>query len=120
MPVNPLSYGPSSRIPQRIPGPGIERVKRSEVQSLIQNQGSSAKLLVIKEMKTIFRETTEINKGFSIKDILKPMEEIDLQSITLNDEELKKKEEEAITNQIKRFKKQQEEKTKLEQLKEPK
>ncbi|MBY9011053.1 MAG: hypothetical protein KGD70_01625 [Candidatus Lokiarchaeota archaeon] len=119
MPVNPISYGPPSGIPQRIPGPGIERIKRPELQSLIQNQGSSSKLLVIKEMKTIFRESTEKNNGFSIKDILKPMEESELQSITLSEEDLIKKEEEAITNQIKRFKKLQEEKIKLEQLKEP-
>jgi len=118
--VNPISYGPPSRIPQRIPGPGIERIKRPEMQSLIQSSGSSSKLLVIKEMKTIFRESTEKNKGFSIKDILKPMDESELQSILLNDEELKKKEEEAINNQIKRFKEHQEEKIKLEQLKGPK
>jgi len=48
------------------------------------------------------------------------MEEKELQSITLSDEELMKKEEEAIKNQIKRFKKLQEEKIKLEQLNEPK
>ncbi len=119
MPVNPISYGPPSRIPQRIPGPGIERIKRTEVQSLIQSSGSSSKLLVIKEMKTIFRESTEKNKGFSVKDILKPMEESELQSIILSDDVLKEKEEEAINNQIKRFKEQQEEKIKLEQLKGP-
>jgi hypothetical protein len=71
-------------------------------------------------MKTIFRETTEKNRGFSIKDILKPMDEKELQSIILNEEELREKEEVAIANQIKRFKKKQEEKIKLEQLKEPK
>jgi len=120
MPANPISYGPPSGVPQRIPGPGIERIKRPDVQSLIQGRGSSTKLLVIKEMKTIFRETTEKNSGFSIKDILKPMDEKELQSILLSEEELIKKEEESINNQIKRFKKQQEEKIKLEQLKEPK
>lgn len=120
MPANPISYGPPSGVPQRISGPGIERIKGPDVQSLIQGQGSSAKLLVIKEMKTIFRETTEKNSGFSIKDILKPMDEKELQSIILSEEELIKKKEESINNQIKRFKKQQEEKIKLEQLKEPK
>ena len=120
MPTTPVSYGPPSRVPQRIPGPGIERIKGPEVQSLIQGRGSSAKLLVIKEMKTIFRETTEKNSGFSIKDILKPMDEEELKLITLSDEELIKKEEESIANQIKRFKKNQEEKLKLEELKEPK
>jgi hypothetical protein len=120
MPTTPVSYGPPSGVPQRIPGPGIERIKGSEVQSLIQGRGSSAKLLVIKEMKRIFKETTEKNSGFSIKDILKPMDEKELQSITLKEEELREKEEIAITNQIKRFKKKQEEKIKLEQLNEPK
>jgi len=120
MPVNPVSYAPPSGVPQRISGPGIERIKGPDVQSLIQGRGSSAKLLVIKEMKTIFRETTEKNSGFSIKDILKPMKEDELQSIILNPEDLMKKEEEAIANQIKRFKRNQEEKIKLEQLKEPK
>ncbi|MFX0010249.1 MAG: hypothetical protein ACFE9R_08045 [Candidatus Hermodarchaeota archaeon] len=119
MPTNPISYGPPSGVPQRIPGPGIERIRSQEMQSLIQGSGSSAKLLVIKEMKTIFRETTEKNNGFSIKDILKPMEEEELKAITLSDEELVKKEEVAITNQIKRFKKQQEEKIELENLKAP-
>ncbi|MFX1287859.1 MAG: hypothetical protein ACFFFY_04780, partial [Promethearchaeota archaeon] len=120
MPINPLSYSPPSGTPQRIPGPAIERVKGSEIQSLIQSQNSSAKLLVIKEMKKIFRESIEKHNGFSIKDILKPMDEKELQSITLSEEELIKKKEESINNQIKRFKKLEKEKIKLEQLKEPK
>ena len=126
MPVNPISYGPPIRTPQRISGPGIERIKRSEIPSLIQSRGSSAKLLVMKEMKTKFREITEKNKGFSITDILKPMNEDELKAIVLNDEELKKKEEIAINNQIKRFKKKQEQqeqkekKIKLKKLNKPK
>ena len=48
MPTNPISYGPPSGVPQRIPGMGIERIKGPDVQSLIQGRGSSAKLLVIK------------------------------------------------------------------------
>ncbi len=47
------------------------------------------------------------------------MEESEFQSIILSDDVLKEKEEEAINNQIKRFKEQQEEKIKLEQLKGP-
>ncbi|MFX0076220.1 MAG: hypothetical protein ACFE96_12310 [Candidatus Hermodarchaeota archaeon] len=119
MPVNPVSYGPPSGVPQRIPGPGIERTSHPDMSSLIQGQGSSAKLLVIKEMKTIFRATTEKNNGFSIKDILKPMDEKELQSITLSDDVLREKEEVAIANQIKRFKKNQEKKIELDQLKAP-
>jgi len=126
MPVSPMSYGPPIRTPQRILGPGIERIKRSELPSLIQSRGSSAKLLVIKEMKTKFREITEKNKGFSVTGILKPMSEDELKAIVLDDEELQKKEEIAINNQIKRFKKKQEQqeqkekKIKLKKLNKPK
>ncbi|TKJ26122.1 MAG: hypothetical protein CEE42_05730 [Promethearchaeota archaeon Loki_b31] len=126
MSVNPISYGPPIHTPQRVLGPGIERIKRSELPSLIQSRGSSAKLLVIKEMKTKFREITEKNKGFSVTDILKPMNEDELKAIVLSDEELRKKEEIAINNQIKRFKKKQEQqehkenKIKLKKLNKPK
>ena len=126
MPVSPISYGPLVRTPQRTSGSGIERIKRSELPSLIQSRGSSAKLLVIKEMKTKFREITEKNKGFSVTDILKPMSEDELKAIVLSDEELKKKEEITINNQIKRFKKKQElkeqkeKKIKLKKLNKPK
>ncbi len=126
MPVNPISYGPPVRTPQRIPGAGIERIKRVEISSLIQGRGSSAKLLVMKEMKTKFKEITEKNNGFSVTDILKPMSEDELKTIVLNDEELKKKEEITINNQIERFRKKQEQKeqkekkVKLKKLNKPK
>jgi len=126
MPVSPISYGPPVRTPQRISGSGIERIKRSELPSLIQSRGSSAKLLVMKEMKTKFREITEKNKVFSVTDILKPMNDDELKAIILSDEELKKKEEIAINNQIKRFRKKQEQqeqkekKIKLKKLNKPK
>ncbi|MBA7485667.1 hypothetical protein ES707_21216 [subsurface metagenome] len=77
-------------------------------------------------MKTKFREITEKNKGFSVTDILKPMSEDELKAIVLSDEELKKKEEIAINNQIKRFIKKQEQqdqkekKIKLKKLNKPK
>ena len=126
MPVSPISYGPPVRTPQRISGSGIERIKRSELPSLIQSRGSSAKLLVMKEMKTKFREITEKNNGFSVTDILKPMSDEEFKAIVLSDEELKKKEEITINNQIKRFKKKQElkeqkeKKIKLKKLNKPK
>ena len=120
LPVNPLLSGPPIRTPQRIPGPGIERIKRPDLPSLIQRSGSSAKVLVIKEMKAKFKETTDKNDGFSIKDFLKPMGEIELKAITFNDEELIKREEKAIQNQIRRFELQQEQKVNLEELKAPK
>jgi len=126
MPVNPISYGPPVRTSQRIPRPGIERIKISELPSLIQSRGSSAKLLVIKEMKTKFREIIEKNKGFIVSDILKPMSEEELKNIVLSDEELKKKEDIAINHQIERFIKKQEQKeqkeknVKLKKLNKPK
>ena len=126
MPVSPMSYGPPVRMSQRNSGPGIERIKRSELPSLIQGRGSSAKLLVMKEMKTKFREITEKNNGFSVTDILKPMSDEEFKAIVLSDEELKKKEEITINNQIKRFKKkheqqeQKEKKIKLKKLNKPK
>ena len=126
MPVNPISYGPPVRMSQRNSGPGIERIKRSELPSLIQGRGSSVKLLVMKEMKTKFREITEKNNGFSVTDILKPMSDEEFKAIVLNDEELKKKEEITINNQIERFKKKQEQqeqkekKVKLKKLNKPK
>ena len=126
MPVSPMSYGSPVHTPQRVSGPGIERIKRSELPSLIQGRGSSVKLLVMKEMKTKFREITEKNNGFRVTDILKPMSEDELKAIVLSDEELKKKEEITINNQIERFKKKQEQqeqkekKVKLKKLNKPK
>jgi len=120
LPVNPMLSGPPVRTPQRILGPGIERIKRTELPSLIQSRGSSAKVLVIKEMKAKFKEITEKNDGFSIKDFLKPMGDAELTAITLNEEELMEREEKAIQNQIKRFEQQQEQEIKLLELKAPK
>ena len=120
LPVNSILSGPPIRTPQRISGPGIERIKRTASPSLIQSRGSSAKVLVIKEMKAKFKETTETNQGFSIHDFLKPMGEAELKAITLNDEKLIEREEKAIKNQIKRFEQQQEQEIKLLELKAPK
>jgi hypothetical protein len=120
LPVNSILSGPPIRTPQRIPGPVIERIIRTDSTSLIQNRGSSAQVLVIKEMKAKFKETTEKNNGFSIKDFLKPMGEDELKLLTLNEDELMKREEKAIQNQIKRFEKIQEQNVNLEGLKVPK
>jgi len=120
LPVNSMFSGPPIRTPQRIPGPGIERIRRTDNPSLIQSRGSSAKVLVIKEMKAKFKETTDKNEGFSIKDFLKPMGEAELKTIILDDEKLMELEEKAIQNQIKRFEQQQEQEIKLLELKAPK
>jgi len=119
MSINTASFGPPRGVPQRIPGPVIERIKSPQSPSLIQNRGSSAKILVIKEMKDIFQKTTDKNNGFSIKDILKPMSNDELRLITLDDEELQKREAAAIKNQIKRLENKKNDEIQLEDLKKP-
>ena len=78
---------------------------------------SSGKLMVIREMKSIFNENINKNSTFNIKDILKPLTEEELKAMMLDDEELIKKEEKAIENQIKRLKKKQKEEIQVEDLK---
>ncbi|MFW9952536.1 MAG: hypothetical protein ACFFKA_20645 [Candidatus Thorarchaeota archaeon] len=119
MPLNAISYGPSTGTPQRIPGPAIERNSKPELNNLILGGGSSAKVLVIREMKEKFQKTIEIHNGFSIKDILKPMNDDELKAITLDEETLRKKEQVSIQNQIKRLEKKQGNKIELEGLKKP-
>lgn len=121
MSFNNTQYLPSIPVVKRSQDTGIERIKMlSSNPSLIQNGVPSAKILVIKEMKSIFQSSIEKYNGFSIKDILKPMSEEDLNSITFSDEELKEKEQEAINNQIKRLENKQKEQISLKNLKKPK
>jgi len=116
---NKLYKPPISNSNRRFKG-GIERIKGPSEPSLIQSQASSVKLMVVKEMKSLFKENIEKNVSFNVKDILRPLTEEELKSIILDDDVLMKKEEEAIKNQIKRFKKQNEKKFSLETLKKPK
>ncbi|MFX0000073.1 MAG: hypothetical protein ACFE9Q_06400 [Candidatus Hodarchaeota archaeon] len=119
MPNTNIQYIPP--IPgKRDSEPGIERIKLPKKPAFIQGQISSNKLMVIKEMKSIFKENIEKNTEFNIKAILKPLSEEELKAIMLNDEELIKKEEKAIKNQIKRLKKQKDKEIHLEKLKPPK
>jgi len=121
MSFNNTQYLSSLPVVKRSQETVIERIKMLPSNpSLIQNGAPSAKILVIKEMKSIFQSSIEKYNGFSIKDILKPMSEEDLNSITFSDEELKKKEQEAINNQIKRLENKQKEQISLENLKKPK
>ncbi|MFW9896997.1 MAG: hypothetical protein ACFFD7_14420, partial [Candidatus Thorarchaeota archaeon] len=109
------------RLPNGDSGIGIERIKRPPNPNLIQRQISSGKLMVIQEMKTIFKQNIEKNSDFNVKDILKPLTEEELNMIILDDEILQEREMEAINNQIKRFEKerQKEKEIKLENLKKP-
>ncbi|MCK4380923.1 MAG: hypothetical protein KAW51_07250 [Candidatus Lokiarchaeota archaeon] len=119
MPQTNIQYLPSGSI-RGGSGPGIERIRGPTKPVLIQGQMSSNKLMVIKEMKSIFNENKSENSEFNIKDILKPLSNEELKAMILDDEELMKKEEDAIKNQIKRLKKQQDKEILLENLKLPK
>ncbi|HEC38668.1 MAG TPA: hypothetical protein ENI29_10570 [bacterium] len=99
---------------------GIERIKKPTKPTLMQGQITSSTLMVIKEMKSIFKSNKENNSDFNIQDILKPLSEDELNKITLDDEELEKKEEIAIQNQIKRFKKHSAKEIQVENLTPPK
>ncbi|MFW9880888.1 MAG: hypothetical protein ACFFG0_48120 [Candidatus Thorarchaeota archaeon] len=120
IPVGKFLHDLSVRPPNSSSELGIERIRVPIKPALIQSQISSSKLIVIKEMKTIFQQNIEKNETFNVKDILKPLTEDELKELMVDDEILMKKEEEAINNQIKRLKKQQEKKIRLEDLKKPK
>jgi hypothetical protein len=119
MPIGNISYGPPTRLPNRSSEPGIERIKIPTKPALIQGQMSSSKLMVIQEMKTIFKQNTEDNENFDISTILKPLTEDELREIMVDDEILMKKEKQAIDNQIKRLQKQKKEEIHLTDLKKP-
>ncbi len=113
-----IQYIPS--IPNRSGSePAIERIRIPTKPALIQGQMSSSKLMVIREMKSIFKQNIEINSEFNIKEILKPLSEEELNAMRVDEENLKKKEEEAIQNQIKRLKKLEDKEIHLEDLKLP-
>ena len=120
MPVGNISYGPPARLSNRSSEPGIERIRGPTKPALIQGQMSPGKLMVIREMKTIFKQSIDENDVFNIKDILKPLTEVELQELIVDDEVLMEKEKKAIDNQIKRIQQQQENAIQLEDLKKPK
>jgi hypothetical protein len=119
IPVGNFSYAGPTRLPNSSLESGIERISVPTKPALIQSQMSSGKLMVIKEMKTIFQQNIEKNEIFNVKEILKPLTEEELKELIVDDKILMKKEEEAINNQIKRLKKQQEKKIDLADLKKP-
>ncbi|MFX0040154.1 MAG: hypothetical protein ACFFCY_05370 [Promethearchaeota archaeon] len=99
---------------------GIERIRRTPTNlNLLQSGTPSAKILVIKEMKSIFQKSIENNTEFNVKDILKPMSEEELKAIILSEEELLKKGQESIKNQIKRLENKKNETLSLTNLKKP-
>ena len=120
MPATNVSYNAPSHLPNSASDIPIERIRPSSKSSLIQSQMSSVRLMVIQEMKTIFNKNIEKNSIFNVKEILKPMSEEELLKMMPDKDVLKKKEEEAIKNQIERLKNQQKKEIKLENLKKPK
>ena len=120
MPAANLSYGSNPRLPGRSSDIAIERIKIPSKPALIQGQISSGKLMIIKEMKTIFSKNIEKNSIFNVKEILKPMTEDELNGMMPDEEVLREKEEKAIRNQIKRLKNQKKKEINLENLKKPK
>ena len=65
-----IQYIPSVPV-RRGSGPGIERIKQPTKPALIQGQMSSNKLMVIREMKSIFNVNIDKNSGFNIKPSMK-------------------------------------------------
>lgn len=112
------NYLPSGAPVRSNSGPPIKRIQKPPSKpSLI--GGSSAKVMVIREMKSVFQKNIEENSDFNIQKLLKPMSEEELNKIILNEDDLLKKEEIAIQKQIERYKKTQEKDLALEDLKKP-
>ncbi|MFX0007841.1 MAG: hypothetical protein ACFFA7_00950 [Promethearchaeota archaeon] len=119
MSFNNMQYVPQIPV-KRTHDSGIKRINKSPSNSNLLELGApSAKILVIKEMKSIFQTSIDNNNEFNIRDILKPMSEVELKAITLPDEILKEREQKTIENQIKRLKNKQKKQLKLEDLKKP-
>ena len=113
--TNYLPSGPPVRSSSGLP---IKRIQKSSSLPSLEG-GSSAKIMVIREMKSVFQKNIEENSDFNVKMLLKPMSEEEFNKIILNEEELLKKEEIAIQNQIERYKKAQEKDLALEDLRKP-
>ncbi len=123
--LNGSSFPRSGPIVRGPPRRGIERIKRSNAKSVIK---PSQKMLFLKELKIVLKNSTKEDGSFNFRDVLKPMSEIEFKAIILDEEDLLKKGEEAINNQIERIKKEEimeeiieekEEKVLLENLKLP-
>jgi hypothetical protein len=113
--TNYLPSGPPIRSSS---GPPIKRIQSTPSISSLMG-GSSAKVMVIREMKSVFQKNIEENSDFNVQKLLKPMSEEELNKIMLSEEELLKKEEIAIQKQIERFKRSQEKELVLEDLRKP-
>ena len=112
------NYLPSGPPVRSSSGPPIKRIQKpSSIPSLM--GGSSAKVMVIREMKSLFQKNIEENSDFNVQMLLKPMSEEELSKIILDEEELLKKEEIAIKKQIEKYEKIQEKDLALEDLRKP-
>ena len=96
---------------------GITRIRR--VPSKTIGNGPPKRLAFIGELKGVFENVMKDRDVLNFRDILQPMSNDELKSITLDEEILKKKELEAITRSIKKIESKENEPIKLENLKKP-
>jgi len=115
MSFSSINYGPSNPVLPNKQVPGFERIKKPNKPSI----KPPGKLPFLKELKDLIKSNTKDNSDFNFHDVLKPMNEEELKKITLNEEDLLKKEEAAIKNQVERLKKDEQEEISLESLKKP-
>jgi len=97
---NNLTYLPSGPPMSGPPRRGIEPINRRSSMSPSVSIRPPGKMFFLPELKKIIEDNQDV------KSILKPLTEEELKSITLDDEELEKKQEKAIQRQIKRLEKE--------------
>ncbi|MHA1723631.1 MAG: hypothetical protein ACTSXH_02155 [Promethearchaeota archaeon] len=109
------NYSNLPPVPSSPPSMGITRIKHPPKNST----GVQQSLVYLSELKTVLKKGKKENNEFNFREILKPLGEEELSKITLSDEELLKKQEDAINNQLKRLKKEEEKIFRLEDLRKP-
>ncbi|MFX1276769.1 MAG: hypothetical protein ACFFAT_17240 [Promethearchaeota archaeon] len=115
MRFNGISSGP--QIIQGIDNQNITRIRRIPPKSL--GYGPPRRLAFLGELKEVFGNVMKDKEVLNFRDILKPMTEEELNSITLDAEVLKKKELESFTRKMKKIEDKNSEPIKLENLKKP-
>ncbi|MHA1804323.1 MAG: hypothetical protein ACTSU4_07280 [Promethearchaeota archaeon] len=110
-----INYSNLPSVPSAPPSMGITRIKRPPKRST----GIQQNLVYLSELKTVLKKGKKENNEFNFREILKPLSEEELNKITLSDEELIKKQEIAVNNQLKRLKKEEEKVLRLEDLRKP-
>ena len=96
-------------------GMEIKRIKRLPVKNI----STSKRLTYLPELKEIFNTSLENDGIFNFKEVLKPMDEDEFKKIVLDEEELEKKELEALARQVEKMEQENSSQIKLEDLKRP-